>query len=61
MKKTYVQPLMLVAELETVAMVCGSQSLKSDNGITFGGVDEEGTKDPESRRHRSVWDDDEEE
>lgn len=62
MKKTYIEPLIMVAEMELVTFVCGSQDIASGsdvNDIGYGGVDEGGTKDPASRRHRSVWDDDE--
>ena len=27
----------------TTTMICGSQDIKSQNGITYGGVDEEGS------------------
>ena len=42
-------------------MVCGSKDIMSDNGIDYGGVDEEGTKDPAARRHKGIWEDEEEE
>ena len=62
MKKTYLQPSLVMAETELVTLVCGSQDITSGsdvNDIGYGGVDEGGTKDPASRRHRSVWDDEE--
>ena len=37
-------------------MICGS--ITSDNGITYGGVDKDGTMNPSARR-RSVWDEEE--
>mgnify|MGYP006916267233 FL=1 len=36
-------------------MLCAS-AVYSDNGIGYGGVDEDGTIDPEARSHRGVWD-----
>ena len=57
MKKTYLQPSIEMANMETEAMICGS--VTSDKGIGYGGVDEEGTKDPASRRQFDVWADEE--
>ena len=65
MKKTYIEPSVMVASIATVTFICGSQDLASGgdvDGIGYGGVDEEGELDPASRRHRrDVWDDEEEE
>ncbi len=62
MKKTYIQPLTEVVQMGTMSFICGSQGVTSNNGIDYGGVDEEGKKDPASRRRRrDVWDDEEEE
>ena len=62
MKKKYLQPLAVVTEIETMSMTCTSNGVTSpDKGIGYGGVDEEGEKDPSSRRRRDVWDDEEEE
>ena len=41
-------------------IICGSQDITSDQGITYGGVDDDGTKDPASRRHRDMWEDEKE-
>ena len=61
-KKDYVSPLMTTVQLDMVKLICASQDITSDKGITYGGVDEEGTLDPASRcRRRDVWDEDEEE
>ena len=60
MKKTYLQPSTMMEDMEAEAFICGSESITSNNGITYGGVDENGTKDPASRRHE-VWDDESEE
>ena len=61
MKKTYLQPSIGVETMEAETFICGSQDIISDPvGITYGGVDEDGTKDPASRRFE-VWDDEPEE
>ena len=49
MKKTYLQPSLVMAETELVTLVCGSQDITSGsdvNDIGYGGVDEGGTKTP---------------
>lgn len=38
-----------------------SDSVTSDNGIGYGGVDGDGTKDPSSRRFEFGWGDEDEE
>ena len=51
---------MKMATLGTEMIICGSQDITSSNDeITYGGVDEGGTIDPASRRHRDVWEDEE--
>ncbi len=57
MKKTYMQPSIKAVEIKMTMMVCGSQDIKSDKGIGYGGVDEEGTLEPSARRHYDDWDD----
>lgn len=57
MKKTYMQPQVHVAFIGTTTFICGSQDIKSDKGIGYGGVDEEGTLEPSARRHYDDWDD----
>ena len=44
------QPSVEMGNMETEQMICSSPGVTSNNGITYGGVDEEGTKDPASRR-----------
>jgi hypothetical protein len=61
MKKTYLQPSTEMVILGTTTIICGSQDITSDNGIDYGGVDENGEKDPSSRRQQDVWEDEEEE
>lgn len=60
MKKDYSQPSIAMEQANLEMIICGSQSITSDNGITYGGVDEEGTKDPSSRKRWSEWDDEDE-
>lgn len=54
MKKTYLQPSAEMDYMETESMICSSPGVASDTGIGYGGVDEEGVKDPASRRY-DVW------
>ena len=60
MKKTYLQPWAIAAETEYTTLICTS-GVTTDNGIGYGGVDEEGDHDPAARRRRVVWDEEEEE
>lgn len=64
MKRIYHQPLTVAVRTEMSMMICGSQDITSDKGISYGGVDENGELDPESRktdyRYRA-WEDEEEE
>lgn len=58
MKKIYFQPTTIVVQIKPAMMICGSQDITSDEGITYGGVDEEGELEAESRRHKqNVWED----
>lgn len=61
MKKTYLQPSTVMVVIGTVNIICGSVGIISDVDVDYGGADEEGTKDPASRRHFNVWEDEEEE
>lgn len=58
MKWNYAQPAVMTVKTETAMMICGSQDITSNNDINYGGVDEEGTKDPASRRY-DIWDEEE--
>ena len=63
MKKTYIEPSIMVAYIGTARLICGSGDVTSngvENPIGYGGVDEEGTKDPASRRQYDVWEEEEE-
>jgi hypothetical protein len=54
-KKKYVAPATSCDAVGEDGMLCAS-AVYSDNGIGYGGVDEDGTIDPEARSHRGVWD-----
>ena len=61
MKKTYIQPTMAEeSEMEMDAMICSSRGVTSDNGISYGGIDENGDKVPSARRNYD-WDTEEDE
>jgi hypothetical protein len=63
MKKTYITPEVLTMNVRTMTLLGNSDAINGDTlqGMGgYGGVDEEGTKDPSARRF-SVWDDEEEE
>lgn len=60
MKKVYIQPAVDTLLATTEMMICGSQEVKSNKDIDYGGIDEEGEKDPASRRYKKQWDDEEE-
>ena len=58
MKKTYKQPSVMVEEEVLETFICSSQSITSSNEeINYGGVDNDGTKDPEARRFLDMWED----
>lgn len=56
MKTIYITPSMEILELSVENMIATS-GVYSDNGIGYGGVDEEGTLTPSSRGHRGSWGD----
>lgn len=57
MKKEYVRPLMEREEADIEQMLASSL-ISSDNGIGYGGVDEDGTLDPEVKEDDwSLWED----
>lgn len=59
MKKTYIIPNTLICRINTERFIAGSQDITSNNGMTYGGVDEEGEVDPSVKQnHYNVWDDD---
>lgn len=61
MKKIYFPPTVEVIMSETAGMICTSVNMTSDEGATnddaiiFGGVDVEGTLNPESRTFSSPF------
>lgn len=57
MKKTYQSPQIKKFSIDSMNLLLG---VSGNNGIPYGGVDEDGSKVPSVRRH-SVWDDEDEE
>ena len=57
MKKVYMEPQVVVAEMEMMSVICISNGVTSERGIDYGGVDEDGTIEPSARRHNAVWED----
>ncbi len=62
MKKTYIEPSVMMAYIGTATIICQSagSGVSSDKGITYGGVDENGEQEPTSRRRNDVWEDEDE-
>ena len=60
MKKFYICPATEYSDIQLYPILTASGVGDSERDINYGGVDEEGEKDPASRRH-NVWDDEEEE
>ena len=60
MKKGYLKPEIEQMSADLTILICGSQDIYSDKGIDYGGVDEEGTMDPASRRY-NIWEEEENE
>jgi len=59
MKKQYIQPQAHLTEMKPVKIICLSSGVNNrERGIGYGGIDEEGEKEPAARR-RNIWDDDE--
>jgi len=58
MKKIYSIPETSVVQTQHEMPIAGS--VTSNNGIGYGGVDDEGELDPEVKeeKHKDVWDDD---
>ena len=54
MKKTYQNPTIVVANIELQKMIAASEQ------ITMSTTDYDGEAQIESRRHNSLWDDDDE-
>lgn len=59
MKKTYIAPSLMTVITATERLLAGSGVESEQYGIGYGGIDEQGKRDPEARR-RTVWDDDSE-
>ena len=59
MKRTYLTPQTSVLALSLHGLLMASGVQNDNKGIGYGGVDEEGGKDPAARRRHDVWRDDE--
>lgn len=57
MKKTYQTPQIALLECWGEPLMAASGVASTDMGIDYGGVDENGAYDPESRRYSTVWGD----
>jgi hypothetical protein len=57
MKKNYMKPSVEVVETNLTKMICASRDVTSSKGINYGGVDGDGTIDPDSRSYDGDWDD----
>ena len=60
MKKTYQQPEIDTLVIRSMTLLVGS-GIDSNNGMGYGGIDDEGKKDPASKRNHKTWEDWEEE
>lgn len=56
MKRVYLKPAIEEIEADLAVTLCNS--VFSEEGIGYGGVDEDGTHDPASRSY-DMWDEDE--
>ena len=61
MKKAYIKPWSRLMDMEVESMLCGSDDIVSDKGMSYGGVDDAGTVTPEARetvggRSSGAWD-----
>ena len=59
MKKKYLQPSVSMDNM-ALQVILAVSGVTSDKGIGYGGIDENGTKDPSSRS-LGLWDDEEDE
>ena len=60
MNKIYVCPQLTISAVELSHLLMDSGVSDPEKGIDYGGVDEEGQKDPASRRRRK-WEEEEDE
>lgn len=55
MKKYYERPSLAIEETKALELICASETITSNLGINYGGVDENGNMTVESRR-QYLWD-----
>lgn len=60
MKKKYLVPSTSAVLLDLPSFICVSDSITSDRGLDYGGVDTEGDKDPSARKSYDLWGEQEE-
>ena len=56
MKKIYKSPNSIIMHLQGVQMISASGGVTSNNGIGYGGVDEDGSLEADTKENKSVWD-----
>lgn len=58
MKKRYISPDFIILNLQVAKMISTSNDVSSNNGIGYGGIDEDGSQDPSVKANNNVWDED---
>jgi hypothetical protein len=57
-KKVYLTPAVSLLDTDAEELLVGSKDIyNEERNIGYGGVDEEGTKDPAARGLQDIWDD----
>ena len=56
MKKRYISPDCIILNLQVAKIISTSGGVSSNNGIGYGGVDEDGDLDPAVKLHTNSWD-----
>ena len=58
MKKTYIIPAVIMKQCDGIMLLSGSR-VSSNNGIKYGGTDNNGSLDPNANSNNDFWDDEE--
>jgi hypothetical protein len=56
MKKIYKNPDYIIMHLQSLQMISASNGVTSNNGIGYGGVDDDGSLDPDTKEFKSTFD-----
>ena len=63
MKRIFIKPMYNIVDTEPELLICGSDDVASEIGINYGGIDEDGVKDPDARENTfggntgsNIWD-----